>query len=147
MVQRIFFKPVTKPLSEATTNAIPLFSCAVSAGFPSPAQDYIERALDLNEYCITHPAATFFVRAEGLSMVDAGIFPGDVLIVDRALTARTGDIVIARLFGEFTVKELELGDPLRLRPRNAEMKSIVVTAEADLEIIGVVTHTIHRFRV
>ena len=125
---------------------IPFFSEAVSAGFPSPAQDYVERSLDLNELCISHPAATFFVRAEGLSMVDAGIRPGDILIVNRALTAATGDVVVASLYGEFTVKELDLTGPAMLRPHNQEMKPILIPETADAEIIGVVTHVIHSFR-
>lgn len=73
---------------------IQLFSDAVPAGFPSPATDYCERKLDLNELCIQHPAATYFVRAQGDSMVDAGIFPGDVLVVDRSINATHGDIMI-----------------------------------------------------
>ncbi|MBW2510754.1 MAG: UV protection and mutation protein, partial [Deltaproteobacteria bacterium] len=73
---------------------IPLFADAVPAGFPSPATDYCERKLDLNELCIQHPAATYFVRAQGDSMIEAGIFPGDVLVVDRSISASHGDIVI-----------------------------------------------------
>jgi DNA polymerase V len=73
---------------------IPLFLERVSAGFPSPAEDYIEKTLDLNELCIQHPAATFFVRVQGESMIDAGIFPDDVLVVDRSLHAQHGDIII-----------------------------------------------------
>ena len=87
----------------------------VPAGFPSPAQDYIEQTLDLNELCISHPAATFFVRVEGESMTGAGIFPNDILVVDRSLTARHGDIVIASLEREMTVKQLHLKpEPVRL---------------------------------
>ena len=74
---------------------IPLFSDAVTAGFPSPATDYCERKLELNELCIKKPAATYFVRAQGDSMIDAGIFPGDVIVVDRSINAAHGDIVIA----------------------------------------------------
>src|SRR5690554_7939530 len=75
---------------------IPLFVEHVSAGFPSPAQDFIEQALDLNELCIKHPAATYFVRVEGDSMLEAGIYPDDVLVVDRSLNAEHGDIKIGR---------------------------------------------------
>src|SRR5690606_35870975 len=85
---------------------VPLYTERVPAGFPSPAQDYIEQTLDLNELCISHPAATFFVRVEGESMTGAGIFPNDILVVDRSLTARHGDIVIASLEREMTVKLL-----------------------------------------
>ena len=73
---------------------IPLFLERVSAGFPSPAEDYVEKTLDLNELCVQHPAATFFVRVQGESMIDAGIFPDDVLVVDRSLHAQHGDIII-----------------------------------------------------
>jgi DNA polymerase V len=82
---------------------IPLFLERVSAGFPSPAEDYIEKTLDLNELCIQHPAATFFVRVQGESMIGVGIFPGDVLVVDRSLRAQHGDIIIASLESEMTV--------------------------------------------
>lgn len=132
--------------SQQASAKIPLFTEAVSAGFPSPAQDYVERSLDLNELCITHPAATFFVRVEGLSMIDAGIRPDDILIVNRALTPTTGDVVVASLYGEFTVKELDLTGPAMLRPHNQQMEPILVPDAADAEIIGVVTHVIHSFR-
>jgi len=90
-------------LRPSASVALPLFMNAVPAGFPSPAHDYIERTLDLNELCIRHPAATYFVRAKGDSMLGAGIFSGDILVVDRALKAVDGDIVIACVNGEFTV--------------------------------------------
>lgn len=129
--------------------ALPLYTEPVSAGFPSPAQDFIERTLDLNELCIEHPSATFFVRVEGHSMIEAGIYPRDVLVVDCSLQARSGDIVVARLFDEFTVKELELKPPPsrpRLLPRNASMQPIEVPDGTDLEIIGVVTFVLHNTR-
>src|SRR5690554_5929905 len=88
--------------------SIPLFLEGVSAGFPSPAQDFIERTLDLNELCIARPAATVFVRGEGHSMVGAGIHAGDIAVVDRSLNARHGGIVIASVDGEYTGKELSL---------------------------------------
>lgn len=126
--------------------ALPLYTEPVSAGFPSPAQDHIERTLDLNELCIEHPAATFFVRADGTSMIEAGIHPGDVLVVDRSLQARHGDIVVASLFDEFTVKQLQLGNPPRLLPRNKDLQPITIPEGADLEIIGVVTFVLHSLR-
>lgn len=126
--------------------AIPFFMERVSAGFPSPAQDYIEQTLDLNELCIKHPAATFFVRAEGDSMVEAGIYPGDILVVDRSLQAAHGDIVIASVHGELTVKELELSPTARLVPRNKAYQPIEVPEGADLEIFGVVTSIVRNMR-
>ncbi len=125
---------------------IPLFLERVSAGFPSPAQDYIEQTLDLNELCIQHPAATFFVRVEGESMCEAGIYPGDILVVDRSIQAEHGDIVIAGLHGEFTVKELELRPAVRLVPRNKAYQPIEITEASELDIFGVVTNVIRHIR-
>ena len=125
---------------------IPLFSSKVAAGFPSPASDYIEKTLDLNELCIQHPAATYFVRAEGDSMIDAGIFPGDVLIVDRALEATHGDIVIASLNGALTVKKLLTKPMPKLVPMNANYTEILITEHDDFELFGVVTNVIHSLK-
>lgn len=126
--------------------SIPLFLEAVSAGFPSPAQDYIEQVLDLNELCIQHPAATFFVRVEGDSMLNAGIYPDDILIVDRSLHAGHGDIVIASLQGELTVKELQLRPAVRLVPHNPAYRPITLQEGSELDIFGVVTRVIHSLR-
>ncbi|WP_421275616.1 translesion error-prone DNA polymerase V autoproteolytic subunit [Aeromonas veronii] len=95
---------------------IPLFLHRASCGFPSPASDYLEGKLDLNTHCVAHPAATFYLRAEGESMTGVGIFPGDLLVVDKSLTPRHGDVVIALLDGGFTVKTLQLKPRLRLLP-------------------------------
>ncbi|MFY0677774.1 MAG: translesion error-prone DNA polymerase V autoproteolytic subunit [Neptuniibacter sp.] len=125
---------------------IPFYLSAVSAGFPSPAQDYVEKTLDLNELLISRPSATYFVRAEGDSMLGAGIHSGDILIVDRSLTAKHEDIVIAALQGELTVKQLMLHPVCQLLPRNPRYKPIVLKEESDLELFGVVTNVIHNFR-
>lgn len=125
---------------------IQLFSDAVPAGFPSPATDYCERKLDLNELCIQHPAATYFVRAQGDSMIDAGIFPGDVLVVDRSITATHGDIVIVAVNGELTVKKLETRPTMRLVPMNNKYNPINVPDDADLEVFGVATTVVHSLR-
>ena len=85
---------------------IPFFNTAISAGFPSAADDFIDRKLDLNEYLIKHPAATYFVRVQGESMKDVGINTGDLLLVDRSLDIKSGSIVIAAIDGEFTVKRV-----------------------------------------
>lgn len=97
---------------------IPLYTERCPAGFPSPAQDFVERTLDLNDFCIQHPSATYFVRAEGESMIESGILSGDLLIVDKALTPHHGDIVIAAVDGEFTVKRLCTHPFLQLQPMN-----------------------------
>lgn len=125
---------------------IPLFLSSVSAGFPSPAQDYIEKTLDLNELLIQRPAATYFVRVEGDSMIEAGIHHADILIVDRSLSAKHGDIVIASVEGELTVKQLELQPTCRLMPRNRNYKPIVLPEGSELELFGVVTNVIHSVR-
>ena len=125
---------------------IPLFSDQVPAGFPSPATDYCERKLDLNELCIKKPAATYFVRAQGDSMIDAGIFPGDVIVVDRSITATHGDIVIASFNGELMIKKLETQPLTRLVAMNQTYEPITIPDGADLEIFGVATTVIHSLR-
>lgn len=125
---------------------MPLFLERVSAGFPSPAEDYVEQALDLNELCIKRPAATFFVRVQGESMLEAGIYPDDVLVVDRSVQAEHGDIVIAGLHGELTVKQLELKPVVRLIPRNKDYPAIEIPEGAELDIFGVVTSVVRNMR-
>ena len=124
---------------------LPLFLEKISAGFPSPAQDYVEQRLDLNQLCVKRPAATYFVRVAGDSMIDAGIYPDDLLVVDRSVTAQSGDIIIASLNGEFTVKELELKQ-LRLTPRNQNYQPIHINNTDDFEIFGVVTNVIRTIK-
>lgn len=126
---------------------LPLVGTAVKAGFPSPADDYIEDKLDLNEHLIAHPNATFYVKVSGESMLNAGIQDGDTLVVDRSLDARNDDIVIAAINGEFTVKRLvyRLSLPW-LVPCNPVFPEIELTEEMDTVIWGVVTSVIHKFR-
>ena len=122
----------------------PLFLASVPAGFPSPADDYIERKLDLNTYLVRHPAATFFVRVTGDSMVGAGIHSGDMLIVDRSLEPSANSVVIARVEGELTVKRIrKRAKKLFLVPDNCRYESVEVRKEMDFEIWGVVTSVIH----
>lgn len=125
---------------------IPLFSDRVPAGFPSPASDYLQQSLDLNQLCIKSPAATYFVRADGESMIEAGIFPGDILVVDRSLEARHGDIVIAEIRGELTVKKLELTPQTRLVAMNTAYPPILLHEGDELVLFGVVTTAIHSLR-
>ncbi len=122
----------------------PLYASRVQAGFPSPADDYVEGTLDLNEHLIRHPAATFFVRATGDSMLGAGIHPGDLLVVDRAIHPADGRVVIAVLDGELTVKRLRLRDGLvQLVPENPAYAPITLTSDAELIVWGVVTSVVH----
>lgn len=122
----------------------PFYASKVRAGFPSPADDYIESYLDLNEHLIQHPAGTFFVRASGDSMTGAGIQNGDLLIIDRSLEATNGKIVIAALNGELTVKRLsQVNGRLQLLPENSNYPPIEISDAQDLVIWGVVTFVIH----
>ncbi|WP_039058304.1 translesion error-prone DNA polymerase V autoproteolytic subunit [Enterobacter sp. Bisph1] len=121
---------------------LPLFAERVACGFPSPAQDYVEETLDLNKLLVKHPSATYFVRVSGDSMIGAGIGDGDMLVVDRSLTAVHGDIVVAAVAGEFTVKELRTRPVLQLIAHNAQYAPIIFHAEDELQIFGVVTFTV-----
>ena len=124
--------------------SLPLLLSRVAAGFPSPAEDYVEQFLDLNDHLITHPAATFFVRAVGYSMADAGIHPGDLLVVDRSAQVLDGDVAVCRLDGEFTVKRFRRRrDGIVLEPANGAHQSIAVSPHAEFEIWGKVTYVIH----
>lgn len=123
---------------------IPIYSGKVAAGFPSPADDYIEKTLDLNDLLIQKPAATFFVRAEGESMLGAGIHPNDILVVDRSIDPVVGKVVICALNGELTVKRLKsIGSEIILGAENPTYSDITVKEEIDLVIWGVVTNVIH----
>lgn len=129
------------------TIACPLVSSYIAAGFPSPADDHLERSLDLNEYMIKHPTATFFVRVEGDSMINAGIRSGDILVVDRALSWKQNSIVVAFLQGEFTVKRIgKKGNMLYLYAENDAYAPIAITSDMDFEVWGVVTFAIHHVR-
>ncbi|HLL15522.1 MAG TPA: translesion error-prone DNA polymerase V autoproteolytic subunit [Pyrinomonadaceae bacterium] len=128
----------------STKWARPLFLASVSAGFPSPAEDYIEGRLDLNRHLIKHPAATFFVRVAGDSMIGAGIHPGDILVVDRALEPQDSNVVIAVIDGELTVKRIsQRHGKLFLVPDNQAYEPLEILAEMEFEVWGVVTSVIH----
>ena len=119
----------------------------LSAGFPSPAEEYIELAIDLNKELIKHPAATFYARVKGSSMIDAGIADGDLLIIDKALEPKDGDIAVCFIDGEFTLKRLALKeDGIYLMPANAEFKPIRITEENDFLVWGIVAYVIHKPR-
>jgi len=123
---------------------IPVYIDKISAGFPSPASDYIECRLNLNEYLIPHPAATFIVKANGTSMEEANIQSGDLLIVDKSLTPKNNSIVIASIFGDLTVKLLKKKHKaIFLVPSNSSYPSFEVKEEMDCFIWGVVTYVIH----
>ena len=132
------------PFSAAGELKRPLFACSVSAGFPSPAEDYVEGKLDLNELMVANPAATFFVRVAGESMLGAGIYHNDILVVDRSLEPVAGKVVIAVVDGEMTVKRLGRKDGVFcLKAENPDYPDIMMTEDATCEIWGVVAFAIH----
>lgn len=115
-----------------------------SSGFPSPARDYLEHDLDLNGYLIRNPAATFFVRMAGDSMLRAGIHPQDLLIVDRSRDPKQGSVVLATFQGEFLVRTIRFDrGPIRLCPAHPDFVEISLSQESDCLVWGVVTHAIH----
>jgi DNA polymerase V len=129
------------------TARFPLFTARIPAGFPSPADDYVDTGLDLNELLVRHPAATFFVRVSGDSMIGAGINSGDVLVVDRAEAARDRSIIIAALNGELAVKRFTRDDGrVYLVSENSNYAPLEVTAGMEFEVWGVVVHVIHSFK-
>ncbi len=128
-----------------TKQLSPFYLSPITAGFPSPADDYIEKSLDLNEYLVKHPSATFFVRVSGHSMVNAGIFHGDILVVDRSIQIYQNRIVVAVVNGEFTVKRFrEVRNKVTLIAENPDYSPIEITHETDFEVWGVVTNVIHK---
>ena len=150
-------KPVRVPLSlipsvqrliSEARHSFPLYTCGVAAGSPTPADDHLEKYLDMNEYLARRPADTFLVRAHGDSMVGAGIHDGDILVVDRSVAPDDGRIIIAVLNGELTVKRLRQwqaaeGNRVELWPENAAYQPIPVGEETHFFIWGVVTNVVH----
>jgi DNA polymerase V len=131
------------------TRSLPLAKVRIpcGTGFPSPADDYLEERLDLNKHLIKHPAATYYARAEGDSMIGAGVYPGDILIVDKAIEAVNNKIIVAWLNSEFTVKRYYIDDRLGkvyLVSENPSYYPHEITPEMDFMIWGVVTYNIHQ---
>ena len=125
----------------------PLYTSKVAAGFPSPADDHVEKRLNPSDYLVENDAATFFVRVKGDSMTEAGIFDNDVLVIDRSRTQQNGDIVLAILDGEFTVKILEKSKKgITLIPANQNYSVIEIKEEQSFEIWGVVTGSMRKFK-
>ena len=121
-----------------------LFTARVSAGFPSPAEGYEDEKLDLNKHLVNNPAATYFVRVTGDSMIGAGIHSGDILVVDRSLEPKDKNVVIANVDGELTVKRIRiLKDKLILEPENENYSPQQISDDMQFEVWGVVTNVIH----
>ena len=134
------------PIKTDKELSLPLFVTPVAAGFPSPAENYVDRKIDLNQELIKHPSSTFFVKVEGDSMQDAGIYSGNTLIVDRSLDATNGAIIVAVVNGEFTVKRIQkIKGKYFLVPENNKYQPLEITKEMDFSIWGVVVHAIHSF--
>ena len=140
-------------LPDTTTKLkLPLFITPVPAGFPSPAEEYSDTKLDLNRHLIGNPNSTFFVAIIGDSMVDADIRSGDIAIVDRSIEANSGDIIVAIVDNEFTIKRLEIRlgktkyeqPTVRLLAENKDFEPIEVTQNMTFQVWGVVTYTIHK---
>ena len=133
-------------MPKKTKQTPPLMLSPAVCGFPSPAEQYVDAPLDLNELLVKNPPATYFVRAAGNSMVDAGIQEGDILVVDRSIQPENNSIVIASVDNEFTVKYLRLdGETVSLVPANKRYKPITFSEGMELKVFGVVTAVIHQF--
>lgn len=130
-----------------TNLALPFADCGIKAGFPSPAQDYLEQAIDLNKELVRHPACTFYGRVSGDSMIDAGLHDGDIVVIDKSIQPFNGAMAVCFIDGEFTIKYIELHtDYIMLIPANRDFEPIKVTAENDFLIWGIVTYSIKKQR-
>lgn len=136
--------PFLLPAESPGRIPLPLFACHIPAGFPSPADDYVEDRLDLNELLVQRQEATYFLRVQGDSMVGAGIHPGDLIVVDRSIDAQDGHVVVAEVDGALTVKRLRyrLGMP-ELHPENPAYPVIRFKEGQELRVWGVVTSSVH----
>jgi DNA polymerase V len=125
--------------------AIPAAGSQISAGFPSPAEDYLEPMLDLNQALIKNPSSTFYGRVKGVSMKDAGVDNGDLLVIDKSLSYRNNAMAVCFINGEFTLKRIKVeGDTLLLMPANKDYDPIVVKGDADFSVWGIVTYIIKK---
>lgn len=138
---------ITRPAQGGQSHRrVPLYSSRPAAGFPAPGDDQVERVLDINDLVVKHPESTFFVRVEGDSMVDAGIFSGDVLVVDRAPEPRDGSIVVAAVNGEMVVKQLVIrGGKRALYSANTHYSPILLGEDEECYIWGVVVGSVRQF--
>lgn len=125
---------------------LPLAQEGIEAGFPAPNGGYIDGGLDVNEFLVHNPRSTYLYCVHGESMRDAGIMQGDYVLVDSSLEVEDGDIVVASVDGEFTIKELHKGPPLRLVPRNPDFEPLNIPELADVRIIGPVISVVRRYR-
>ena len=137
---------VVYPISIKTELNVPVVTSGISAGFPSPAMDFIDVSIDLNKQLIKHPSSTFYGRVKGYSMKDAGIYDDDLLIIDKSLTPKNNQIAVCYIDGDFTIKRISVNDGFCwLLPENKAYKPIKITEDNDFQIWGVVTHVIKSF--
>ena len=135
------------PSDQSLELSLPYADGGIKAGFPSPEQDYIESAIDLNKELIKHPASTFYGRVKGDSMIDANVHDGDILVIDKSLELQNGDMAVCFIDGEFTIKYIKLEkDVIWLVPANENYEPIKVTIENDFLIWGIVTYCIQNKR-
>lgn len=133
--------------SDCPHQEIPLYTEAIHAGFPSPAADHTDRSLDFNTLLIHRRAATYCLRVTGESMIDAGILPDDILVVDRSLRPAEHDIIVASIHGEFTVKEyMRRLDRVILHPCNPDFNDISIAPDDDFQVFGVVTAVVRQYK-
>jgi DNA polymerase V len=134
------------PVSVDTVLEIPVVSTAISAGFPSPALDFIDLSIDMNKHLIKRPSSTFYGRVKGQSMKDVGITDGDLLVIDKSITPKNDQIAVCYVDGEFTIKKIKFEqDVCWLIPANDAYQPIRVTSQNDFLIWGIVTHVIKAF--
>ncbi len=134
-------------MARKKTDKIQFFDTAIQAGFPSPAEDYMATPIDLNRELISHPSSTFMGRVRGDSMRDAGIFTGDIVIIDKSLRPKSGDIAVCFIDGEFTIKYIKIeSSSVLLVPANPNYPTITVGTDNDFMIWGVVTYSIRAHR-
>ena len=119
---------------------------SINAGFPSPAEDHVDVSLNLNDYLVKHPSSTFYIYVKGDSMIGAGIYDGDLMVVDRSLEPQSNNVVVAVIDGEFTVKKIyKKNNQIYLLPDNKNYKPIHIKEGMDFQVWGIVTHSIHHF--
>ena len=136
---------ILRRLDVGTELALPIADDGIRAGFPSPAQDFMDLSIDLNKELVKHPASTFYGRVRGDSMIDAGIHDGDMLIIDKSLEPRNGDMAICYIDGEFTIKRIRIEKEIVwLVPANEAYAPIRVTRENEFLIWGIVTYSIRK---
>lgn len=128
---------------------LPFIITGISAGFPSPAEDYLEETIDLNKEIVRNPTSTFYAKVKGISMIDAGIYPEDILVIDKSLTAKDNDIVVSHIDGEFVLKRIKIDkatNSVFLMPENKMYKPLRITEENDFLVWGVVTYIFKKAR-